>query len=236
MSTDTLRYEIRSPYAIYWLGDAGTVWGPSAPAWQLESHLWRGTATNPEVVIWADALDMIRATNVDSFSVQSDGRVVLKNGAPPAVDTWTDVFPRLPEDAVRTGLTWRDSLVNGDTTVRGGRYYRRVQRSVINRIVDTLGTRLLEITSQGRVHVRLTVDSTAWIGVTGPIIEHVVFDLTKGRLIRRASSMILSGVGVATATVDTVPALFQSSTIMELAEPARGRLLLERLAARRPGS
>ena len=231
-SNDTLRYEIMSPFSIYWVRGAESLAGPSAPGWQFESHVWRGTASRPEVITRTEALDMARAATIDTFAVSQDGRIVLKNGAPPAADAWIDVFPRLPKIAVRPGLTWSDTLVSLDTTA--GRLFRTTRVSVIARIVDTLGIRRLEIATQGRARIKLTFDSTSWIDVSGPTTEQVIFDLTRGRLIRRTSSMLLSGVGVAPASLDTLPALFQTSTAMELTDPARAQVLTERARRIRP--
>lgn len=233
-SKDTLNYEIRSPFAIWWSRGADTVWGPSAGGWQLESHAWRGTATRPVVVIQSRPLDMPGDPTVDSFTLFTNGRVALKNGAPPTPDAWVDVFPLLPDAEVRRGMAWGDTVASIDTTVPGGRVYRNVRRHVVERIVDTLGTRRLELTTTGSVRIRLVIDSTAWIDVNGPATEHVVFDLGSGRLIRRASSMSLTGTGVAPTSVDTLPARFESSTNMELIKPASARLLLDLLQRKVP--
>ena len=42
---------------------------------------------------------------------------------------------------------------------------RLEQQVLVEAIVDTLGTRFLEIAVRGRVHIRLTFDSTSWIDV-----------------------------------------------------------------------
>jgi hypothetical protein len=229
VSSDTLRYEIKSPFAIAWIRGADTVRGPAGSDWHLESHAWRGTVNRLEVVIRSDQLERAAAPSVDTFTIRPDGIVSLKNGAPPSADTWLDVFPFLPEAAVHAGFAWKHTVVSGDTISPGAQLYRNVREYLIERVVDTLGTRLLEIAARGRVHLRLAVDSTSWIEADGPMTECTLFDLPRGRLIRRASSMILSGRGVPTASVDTVPARFQSTTLMELTEPARAGLLLKRV-------
>ena len=227
VSSDTLRYEINSPFAIAWIRGADTLRGPARSAWQLESEAWRGTMNQPEVVTRSDQLDFVGAAAVDSFTIRPDGTISLRNGAPPTADTWIDVYPVLPEAAVHAGLAWKHTVVTGDTTVPGAQLYRNVRAYVVERIVDTLGTRVVEITAQGSVHIRLPLGAASWVEVDGPMTERVLFDLSRGRLLRRASSMILSGRGVPTASTDTLPARFQSTTLMELIEPARARLLLD---------
>ena len=239
-SADTLRYEITTPHMVQWIRGADTVRGPTMPGWVIESQAWRQSASGePEVLIRSVNLGMDRAANTYDFVIHPDGRLALKDGKPPAPDAWTDVFPRLPKGGkLSPGLRWSDTITLVDTSRAHPQSYRQIREYRFERELDSLGRRLVEFSGTGResLWVVISADSlgapTSWIDVEGPFLEHVLFDMTFGRLIRRKSSANLEGRGVATSGSDTVRARATKATHMELVSPSRSAFLLEGL----PGS
>ncbi len=233
-SVDTLRYDVRDPIRIYWLRGSDTVDLPSSYR-KVEQHVWRRSANRLEVVARHMVLDMNRRIVLDTFTVSADGRVELINHKPPQAGAWTDVFPRVPSVPVAPGARWSDTINTSEVGLVGQRLYESLREYRAERVFDTLGTRMLDAAASGTVRIRLShwVDSaaktTAWIDVSGPVSERYLFDLTRGRLVRRAWTVHLRGRGVSPSGADTLPAEFRSRLVMELADGARVQFLLEPL-------
>jgi hypothetical protein len=233
-SADTLRYESYNPYRMYWLRGADTL-GRPVESRSVESHVWRGGADRPEVVIRQQHLDYKRGPSTDTFTVSPQGRVLEINHRPPTGSQRIDLLLRLPAAPLAVGTRWTDTVAAGGMEAAGEQRYEVIRSYRVARMVDTLGSRVAEVAAEGTVRFRLAfwADSAAgrgaWIDVSGPVREEYSFDVTRGRLIRRFWTMDLRGRGVPPTGTDTVAAGLRSDEEMRLSDSPRARLFLAAL-------
>ncbi len=230
-SADTLRYESRNPYRLYWLSGADTL-GPAVEERTVESHVWRGGADRPEVVIRQQHLDYRRGASTDTFTVSPRGRVLEINHRPPTGSQRIDLLLRLPAAPLAPGTRWTDTVAAGGTEAAGEQRYEVIRSYRVARMVDTLGSRVAEVAAEGTVRMRLgfwadsAAGRTSWLDVSGPVREDYSFDITRGRLIRRFWTMELRGRGVPPTGTDTVAAGLRSEQETRLSDSPRARMFL----------
>ena len=218
---------------MYWLVGTDTI-GPPQHEWSVESHVWSGTGSAPQVIIHQLLLNVNRRTNVDTFSLAPNGRVTAVNHRPPTGDERVDLFLQLPHVALLPGTRWSDSLRASGTDPGGAEWYDVDRDYRVVRLIDTLGYHgIADIAADGQIRMRFGfwVDSAAgtaaWIDVIGPVKEHYLFDPARGRLLRRTWSMDLRGKGVApTGRRDTVPAGLSSDETVARDDSPRAAFLL----------
>lgn len=232
---DTLRYERDNPYRMYWVRGAGTTGAPRHER-SIESHLWRGSAAHPAIVIRRVALDVERSTSSDTFTISPDGRVAAINHRTPNSSQRVDLLLHLPAVPLRAGVEWTDTLRTSGTDAAGAEHYDVLRDYRVVRILDTLGaTNVADVIAHGTISMRFGfwVDSAAhraaWIDVRGPVTERYLFDAVRGRLLRRRWDMDLRGRGVAPGATDTVAAGLRSVEVLELDDSPRARFLLDPL-------
>jgi len=230
-AADTLRYESYNPFRMYWLSGADTVGAP-VEARSVESHVWRGGADRPEVVIRQQHLDFNRRVSTDTFTIAPRGHVMEINHRPPTGSQRIDLLLRLPVAPLAAGVRWTDTVAAGGMEPPGELRYEVIRTYRVARMVDTLGSRVAEVAAEGTVRFRLAfwADSAAgraaWIDAAGPVREEYRFDVTRGRLLRRFWTMDLRGRGVPPTGTDTVAAGLRSDEEMRLADTPRQRFLL----------
>jgi hypothetical protein len=143
----------------------------------------------------------------------------------------------LPDRPLRAGVRWTDTTGTGTGNAAGGEERDETIREWhVLRLFDTLGTRAAEVEARGTWHMKsnYSEDSAthrlSWMDVQGPMEEHDIFDITRGRLIERAWQMDLRGRGVPpSGPPDTVPAGLHSSERVRLSDTPRTRFLLRAL-------
>jgi hypothetical protein len=232
VARDTLSYELDNPFRLYWVRGADTVGAPQHQH-SVETHAWRGPTAHPEVVIRQVALDVGRRTTVDTFTLAPDGRVETIGHRQPTSAQRTDLLLRLPASSLTVGTRWSDTVRSAGTDPGGAQGYEVARTYRVVRRVDTLGVRgVADVAAQGTVRYRFGfwVDSAAgraaWVDVAGPVTEHYLFDVARGRLLRRQWAMDLRGRGVSPAGADTVIAGLRSEETLALADSPRLRFLL----------
>jgi hypothetical protein len=206
-----------NPHRLYWVRGGDTLGGTS-PSLTVSSQHWRSGDGGFLVATHQVDLDLSRQVRNDTLRVDSSGHVTIpvdRRSGTHAVD-FTVHFPRgAPQ--LTPGFSWSDTT---QTATAGGsgplasRDYRTSRQLRVVRVLDTLGTRVVEISCDGSVHyadawwVDSVARSFAWMDVTGPTHEMYWFDARAGRLMARRWSMSLHGHGgIPTANgTDTVPA------------------------------
>ena len=232
---DTLRYAIDNPYRMYWLHGADTV-GPERHEESVESHVWGGTAAQPEVTVRNQLLDVSRRLQRHTFAIAPNGRVRTIDRQPPAASQAVDALLQLPPTALRAGATWTDTLRVSGRDAAGPDLYEVVRRYRVQRMLDTLGGHdVADVEAHGSVRYRYgfvantATGKVAWVDLTGPDSERYLFDTSSGRLLARRWDMHLSGHGVAPDAPDTVPAGLESSEVSTVSDSPLTRFLLDPL-------
>lgn len=233
-TADTLRYESYNPYRMYWLAGADTV-GPAVESRTVEAHVWRGGAERPEVVIRQVHPDLDGHPSTDSYTLSPQGQVLEINRRPPTGSQRIDLLLRLPAAELALGVSWTDTVAAGGMEPTGEQRYQVIRTYRVERMIDTLGSRVAEVAAEGAVRMRLEfwADSAAgrkaWIDVAGPVREEYSFDVTRGRLLRRFWTMDLRGRGVPATGGGAVPAGLRSDQEMRLTDAPRVRYHLATL-------
>jgi len=236
---DTIRYEIVNPFRMYWARGTDTI-GNRIRDVSVETHVWSGTAKNPIVQVAQQNLDVNHSKKSNAYSITPAGKMMLIDGQPPAPGGRADLFPVLPSVPLRIGARWSDTTgTSGNAGKVGDELDEAIRTYEVARLFDTLGTRAVEIRGVGTWHMRLSfwVDSAAgrssWLDVQGPMDEHDLFDVSHGRLLRRAWKMDLRGRGVPPmGAADTIAAGLFSEEVMRESESPRMRFLLGALPGR----
>lgn len=235
LTGDTLRYAMDNPFRMYWIVGGDSI-GEPRRARSIEAHVWHGSAERPMVEIRQVSLDLERTTKTDTFTLTAQGRVVAVNHRPPTSAQRVDLLLGLPGAPMRVGTTWTDTIRNGGTDAGGPQWYEVIRSYRVTRLVDTLGGRgVAEVSATGSIRFRFGywVDSAAnraaWIEVEGPVTERYMFDVARGRLLRREWDMDLRGRGVPPAGSDTVAAGLRSGETLVLSDAPATRFLLARL-------
>lgn len=229
---DTLRYESDNPFRMYWVHGTDTIGAPRHGR-SVESHVWRGSAERPELVVRQLELDVSRRTTTDTFTLDVTGKVLAINHRAPTGVQRIDLLLRLPATPLIVGTQWSDTLRSVGTAPAGDQWYHVTRSFRVARLLDSLGgRRIAEVAASGTVRFRAAYwsDSAAgkvsWVDLTGPVTEHYLFDVTSGRLLRRSWNMDLRGRGVAPSGPDTLPAGLFSRETFVLDDSPRVRFLL----------
>jgi hypothetical protein len=205
-----------NPHRLYWVRGGDTLGGTN-PALTVSSQRWRSSGRGFLVTTHQVDLDLSRRVRDDTLRVDSSGHVAIPVGS--AGSHAVDFTIHFPSGAphLTPGFTWSDTT---QTATAGGsgplatRDYRVSRQLRIVRVLDTLGTQVVEISGDGLVHyadawwVDSVARSYAWMDVTGPTHEMYWFDARASRLMARRWSMSLHGQGGIPTTngTDTVPA------------------------------
>lgn len=232
IAPETLRYEMENPFRMYWVRGADTVGAPQHER-SVESHAWRGSAEHPELVIRQLLLNVSRRSASDTFTVVPNGRVEAINHRPPTGAQRVDLLLQLPSTPLVSGTRWSDTVRSTGTDPGGAQWYEVTRAYHVVRITDTLGFRgVADVAAEGTIRMRFgfwtdsAAGKAAWIDVMGPVAEQYLFDVERGRLLRRSWSMDLRGRGVAPGGSDTVPAGLRSQEVLALADSPRLHFLL----------
>lgn len=232
---DTLRYTIDNPYRMYWLRGADTI-GPARHELSVESHVWGGTASRPEVTVRNQLLDVSRRLQRHVFALEPNGRVRTVDRKPPDASPTVDLLLLLPATPLTVGASWTDTVRAAHTDAAGPEVYEVIRTYRVQRLLDTLGVRqAADVEAHGSIRYRFgfVVDAdtrtTAWVDVTGPDTERYLFDTHAGRLMWRRWDMHLVGRGVAPDAPDTVPAGLESAEVASMSNAPVTRFLLEPL-------
>jgi hypothetical protein len=230
---DTVFVVVTNPYRMYWVRGGDTISQPMHSV-AVEAQRWRRDGERLQVTVRDVQLDVHRRERVDTFTITPLGAVTAINGDPPGLNERVDLLLRLPGKNLTPGLVWADTLQTTQDTPRGEHAYTVARTYNVDRLRDSAGLRLAEVSATGLVHYRdgWWVDSAsgtfATIDVAGPDTEHFVFAVSDGRLLRRSWSMRLTGQGMLPADggrMDTTAAGLISSEIQEVVSRDRARLL-----------
>ena len=232
---DTLRYTIDNPYRMYWLRGADTI-GPARHELSVESHVWGGTAAEPEVTVQSQLLDVSRRLQRHAFMLAPNGRVRSIDRAPPNASLAVDLLLHLPATPLEAGSTWTDTVRAEGKDAAGPEVYDVIRSYRVQRTLDTLGAHdVADVSAHGTIRYRFgfvansAKPEAAWLDVTGPDTERYLFDPHAGRLLARRWDMHLVGRGVAPDAPDTVPAGLESAEVISVSDTPVTRFLLEPL-------
>lgn len=232
---DTLHYTVDNPFRMYWLHGSDTV-GPQQHELSVESHVWSGSASQPEVTVHNQLLDVSRRLERHVFALAPNGHVRSIDGRRPQASQSVDLLLPLPRAPLRAGTDWTDTVSATGADAAGPELYEVIRRFTVQRIIDTLGAhRVADVLARGTIHYRFgfSVDAaahkTAWLDVTGPDTERYLFDIDAGRVLARQWDMHLVGHGVPPDAPDTVPAGLESVEEIVLSNTPATRFRLERV-------
>jgi hypothetical protein len=225
--TDTLYYEALNPHRMYFVVPGGDTVGDPVRALNVERHVWRQSDGGLTAEVRQDAVDGGQPPSKDVLEVSPRGVVTaIRQGEQDYRGRW-DLVLRLPADGdLRPGRMWHDTL----SRTRGKNAFEVWRELRVERIADTLGSRIAIVRGTGTLHYRDSYPSRAgkewWIDVSGPTHETFLFDLTHGRMAGREWWMDLRGTAAfpnGDGGMDTLPAgLFSTDTTrMISAEEAR---------------
>lgn len=230
---DTLRYTIDNPFRMYWLHGSDTV-GPQQHEVSVESHVWGGSPSQPDVTVHNQLLDVSRRMQRHVYALSPNGYVRTIDRRRPGASQALDLLLPLPPMALRAGTSWTDTVSASGTDAAGPELYEVIRRYTVRRMLDTLGARrVADVDARGSIHYRFgfSVDAathtTAWLDVAGPDTERYLFDTEAGRLIARQWDMHLVGQGVPPDAPDTVPAGLESVETIALSNTAATRFRLD---------
>ena len=237
---DTLYRETTNPFRMYFVRGSDTL-GPRRIERSIERQVWKADSAGLSVAMTVLRLNITRARSSETFTLSRAGRVALIDGKRPSINSRTDLVPHLPNQPLRQGLQWTDTLTKEGQGPMGEQHYRVLRSYRVARIGDSLGMRMAWITSSGRVHFRHSwwTDSTAgsyvWIDAEGPMTERFTFDVRGGRLIDLGWEMRLIGLGGeprAEGGTDTVAAGLNSAYLDRLITSERANLIGRDLVGR----
>lgn len=231
---DTLYYEALNPYRMYVVRGGDTLGGPIRSL-TVERHVWRASDGGLAVQVRLDHPNDLSATTRDTLELNARGLVTAIPGSTDGSAGRWDFVLRLPGGELAPGTVWHDTLntTGGSSPDNAFQVWRELR---VERIADTLGSRVAIVRGTGTMRFRQTFGEEAgarwWMDVSGPVHETFLFDLEHGRMPAREWSMDLRGVaGVPAAggAVDTIPAGLLSADTMRLITAERARLLLRGL-------
>jgi hypothetical protein len=203
-TSDTLRYESSNSYLLYFVRGSDTLGQPVATR-TLESRYFAPAGANLDVWVRLEGTGAFAFHAVQTYRVTRTGRLLLVAGKPAADDPTArvDLLPRLPSTStgLSVGDTWSDSVFDGGAQSYGRVFYRARRLYRVERLVDTLGSRLALLVSHGQMQLRQGgwQDSSAavvwWQEVQGPVIDSVWFDTNRGQIAASYTAMDLAGTG-----------------------------------------
>lgn len=234
---DTLFYEDRNPYHMYAVRGADTLGSP-VRGFAIQREVWRDSAGVLVVDRATDEVQVRAETRSERARFDPRGTAQRPGGRAPEFS----MHLRLPADGVlAAGRVWRDTVDQSQIRDDGSDYtYLLTHELRVERLVDTLGTRMAVVRGTGRLRYRQAArpDSAGgpswWLDVEGPVDETFLFDVERGRIAARAWWMDLrgaSGLPDGDGRADTVPAGLLSMDTTRLISAQRARLLSRALPA-----
>lgn len=230
--SDTAWYRLHNPFHLYWVGTAGDTIGTRTANAAVERHVW---LPDPDLRVEVTQLrvGLTRRTEVDTIALRSDGRVI-PTADPDDMERIDFVMP-LPRPSVEldVGTEWTDTVIQEAEDASGPNWYRVNRRLRVERMVDSLGTRLADVSSTGHIEFGGSwwIDSIAgtkrWMDTEGETTETFLFDVMRGRFVARSWSMHLRGTGGMpndSGGVDTVAAGLISGETLTMIEAAEAAL------------
>ncbi|HEV3052235.1 MAG TPA: hypothetical protein VGX50_18135, partial [Longimicrobium sp.] len=233
---DTLYYESLNPYHMYVVRGRDTLMDPVIE-FEVQRQAWRAYGEGLEAEVHSQAVDGRGTPTRHLLQVTPRGVVAAFDGRTdhPRAD-WDQVLRLPPDGDLRPGRTWADTLDRpGEEAV-----YQVWRELRVERVADTLGSRMAVVRGTGRVRYRDAYPysggegRTWWIDVAGPVQETFLFDTSNGRMAVWEWNMDLrgsAGLPAAGSGTDTVPAGLRSRLVQRLVTPEHGRLLLRGLPA-----
>ena len=186
---DTLYYESLNPYRMYVVRGADTLGGP-VRSYSVQRQVWRAAGGVLTAQMHSQPL-AVRSTPREArvLEVTPLGQVLTEDGEANKAFGQYDAFLRLPADGdLREGRVWHDTL-SQVVPVPGGEYAFQTWRELrVERIADTLGSRVAVVRGTGTLRFRLTFPAGAengggwWMDVSGPVHETFLFDVRNGRM------------------------------------------------------
>jgi hypothetical protein len=141
-----------------------------------------------------------------------------------------DFTLHLPPRALAAGVRWTDTV---QAAGPGTDVYRVARSYGVERMRDTLGTRVADVRATGTVTFRQDLGEGLSMDVTGPVTERYLFDVRRGRLLFRRWEMDLRGAGTVARDAggaDRVPAGLRSIQEETVVSAELGRLMTRDLA------
>lgn len=237
---DTLYFESLNPYRMWFVDQSGDTVGSPVRAFTVERQVWRGSAAGLTVDLVSERIGVNRDSTVERLELTRQGRVLAIDGQANKERGRYDFVVRFPAGlALAEGAAWADTSRSA-SPVQGGDYSIGVVRQLrVERLVDSLGSRVAVIRAAGEMHYRDVFASEQpgkywWIDVAGPTRETFVFDVRNGRQLGREWWMDLRGTAGfprAGAGVDTLGAGLFSTDTTRMVAADRARLHLRGLPA-----
>lgn len=235
---DTLYVENLNPFRM-WVVRGGDTLANPVRSLAVERQVWRDAGDSLVVPVVTHTLNLSAKVESETLGMSRRGHVTSVDGQAAKVRGRYDFVLRLPP-----GLTLAERTVWADTNhnalpVEGGDYSIRIVRELrVERLVDSLGSRVAVVRGTGTMHYHDTYPSEPgrfwWLDVTGPVRETFVFDVRNGRQVGREWWMDLRGTAGFPETggaVDTVPAGLFSADTARMISAERARLLTRALPA-----
>lgn len=209
---DSVFMLIVNPYHMYWVRGDDTVSSHSAQV-TVETEWWRPEGSTLGVTVRQMTLDVNRTIRVDTIAISPLG-VLQPNHRTDVLGDRVDFVPHLPGGALSAGRRWTDTVDGSHPGADKQGVYRVVRAYRVERLFDSAGMRLAELSAVGVAHYHDSwwADSAAGkltsLDVTGPDSERVLFAVPKGRVVWRQWSMHLTGTGTLPSAqgTDTTPA------------------------------
>ena len=201
---DTIAYESLNTYLMFFVRGADTLGEPVTTRTRERQHI---AARGTELVVWVglQSLDGQPFSFDDTYTITPGGRVTAVGTKPvtEAPNARVDLLPRFPDPTatLAVGLSWRDTVAVRHSLPYGDTYYSVQRQFRVQRLIDTLGTRVAHIVATGTMRLRQGgwQDSSAgtvwWQEVAGPVADTVWFDTRGGALIGDVTVMRLMGTG-----------------------------------------
>lgn len=233
---DTLYVEDLNPFRM-WVVRGGDTLGNPVRSLAVERQVWRDAGDSLEVQVVSHLLTLSAEVKSETLGITRGGRVTSVDGQADEVRGRYDFVLRLPPGlTLAEGTVWADTNHNA-LPVEGGDYSIRIVRELrVERLVDSLGSRVAVVRGAGTMHYHDTYSSEPgrfwWLDVTGPVRETFVFDVRNGRQVGREWWMDLRGTAAFPGTggaVDTVPAGLFSADTARMISAERARLLTRAL-------
>lgn len=226
---DTLYYAALNPYRMYFVTPGGDTIGDPVHSLKVERHVWRASGDALTAELRIDDVRGEQPAVTDVLEVSPRGVVTaIRQGDNDYRGRWDLVLRLPPGGDLRPGMVWHDTL----SRTGGPNAFQAWRELRVERIADTLGSRMAIVRSQGRVHYRDAYPARGrgewWIDVSGPARETFLFDLTHGRLAAREWWMDLrgsAGFPRRGGGMDTVPAGLLSADTTRMITAAEARAL-----------
>lgn len=203
-TTDTLRYGSLNSYFLYFVRGRDTLGTPAT----VRSTETRSGIAKPGGIEFLVRIKGDEGTNFDIsqiFLVNQSGRVLQVGGHPVSQEpsARVDLFPRWPTPPapLTEGLTWIDTVSTSGAQAYGSTFYQAERHYRLIRLIDSLDTRIAHVVASGTVRLRQggwadqARQQAWWQEVSGPVIDTVWFDASRGRVLASVAIIDLTGTG-----------------------------------------